>query len=533
MQAWLSSSLVRHYPGSRPRKRSSLTLAAARGESVSFQLAFRTEGTDRKVRAKISAPEALAVRVRRVGYVPMLHFSTETPAEELDGIGHVPGLVPDPLFPDQEIHAGPYETNAFWVNVDVPSDARPGRYRVTATLAAEGEEPVTLTSAVRVHRATLGPRRDFPVTHWFYADALCDWYRTEVWQESFWPILTAYLKDVVGHGQDTILVPAFTPPTDGVKKPTQLVGVSRDGDRYSFDWNLVRRWVKAAKAQGITRFEWNHLFTQWGAKYAIRVYQGRGEGESLLWPPDTGGVSPTYRAFLSQYLPEFRRFLEEEGLAESSFFHVSDEPHGDEHLANYRAARGMLRELAPWMKVMDALSQIQFAREGLTDIPIPITDQAPAFVREGFPAWTYFCCGPRGRYANRLLDTPLTKVRMLGWLFYKNQARGFLHWGYNYWYKSQARELINPYQVTDAKWWPGWCSGDPFVVYPGDDAPVDSLRWEVFGESLQDYALLQTAGLAPHDPLLAEIRDYADFPRDERWVRSRRRELLRRANQRA
>jgi hypothetical protein len=525
MQAWLSSSLVRHYPASRPRARSRITLHAARGGTVSFQTAFRTDERACKVALQIGGA-GLATRVRRVGYVPVRHLSTETPMQELEGVGYLPGLAPDPLFPEPQIHAGPCETNAFWINVDVPAEARPGRYRLLLRLSAEGEALPELEATVVVHRATLSPRRDFPVTHWFYADALCDWYRTELWADSFWPLLDAYLRDLAAHGQDTSHIPAFTPPTDGVKRPTQLVRVTQRGDRYSFDWSLVRRWVKAARAAGLSRLEWNHLFTQWGAKYAIRIYDGHGETRSLLWPPETPGTSPIYRHFLSQYLPEFKRFLDQEGLLEYSFFHLSDEPHGEEHLRNYRAARQMLRELAPWMKVMDALSQIEFAREGLTDIPIPILDEAPRFVAEGFPAWTYFCSGPRGRYLNRLLDTPLPKIRMSGWLFYRNRARGFLHWGYNYWYRSQTTELIDPYQVNDALWWPGWAPGDPFQVYPGEAGPIDSLRWEVWGESLQDYALLQTAGMDPDDPMLSEIKDYADFPKQQAWINLRRQELL-------
>ena len=217
---------------------------------------------------------------------------------------------------------------------------------------------------------------------------------------------------------------------------------------------------------------------------------------------------------------------------EASLFHLSDEPHGSEHLATYRAAREMLRDLAPWMVVMDALTEIDFAREGLTDTPIPLLTTAPEFVREGFPAWAYFCCVPRGRYLNRLLDTPLTKIRMSGWLFYRLRARGFLHWGYNYWYRSQTQVMIDPYVVTDGEAWPRWFYGDTHVVYPGATGPVDSLRWEVFAESLQDYALLQAAGLDREDPMLSEIQDFAEFPRDSNWITRRRAEVLARLDQR-
>jgi len=526
VQVWLASSLVRHYPGSPARRRSRLRLHAARGEQISFQVAFRTEAQHREVTAEVAAPEAVDVQVRRVGYVPTPHHNTETPIEELDGVGHIPGLVPDPLFPETKVVAGPFETNAFWVTVRVPAEAKPKSYPLRITLAAKEEEPVTLTATVVAHRAVAQPRRDFPTTQWFYCDALCDWYKLEPFEERFWPIVEEYLRDLAAHRYDTSHVPIFTPPTDGVKRPNQLLDVRRNGDRYRFDWSLVKRWVDTARKCGLSKFEWAHLFTQWGAKYAIRIYEGHGGSDKLLWDPETPGVSPTYRSFLSQFLPEFKRFLDQEALMAGSFFHLSDEPHGEEHLANYRAARTMLRELAPWMQVMDALSDVTFAREGLTDIPIPIISKAPEFTQEGYPAWVYFCPGPRGRYAQRLLDTPLVKTRMFGWLCYRLRARGFLHWGYNYWYRSQTRELINPYQVLDAHWWPNWPYGDAFLVYPGESGPVDSLRHVVFAEGLQDYALLQTAGLDPDDPMLAEIEDYAEFPRSEKWIEERRGQVL-------
>ena len=70
------------------------------------------------------------------------------------------------------------------------------------------------------------------------------------------------------------------------------------------------------------------------------------------------------------------------------------------------------------------------------------------------------------------------------------------------------------------------------MVYPGPDGPIDSLRWEVFAEGLQDYALLQQAGADPDGDLLAEIRDYAEFPRKETWIHSSRRELLKQLRRR-
>jgi hypothetical protein len=381
--------------------------------------------------------------------------------------------------------------------------------------------------AVRLYDLVLAPRRDFRVTHWFYVDALIDWYRTDLFDARFWRILPAYIRDVVAHGQDTLYVPVFTPPLDGVKRPSQLLHVTRDREgAYRFNWRDVKRYVDLAKAAGITHFEWCHFFTQWGAKHAIRIYEGQGRDGRLLWDPETPATDAVYRRFLAQFLPELRRFLEQEALLDSSFFHVSDEPHA-EHLSQYREDRALLRELAPWMTVMDALSDLDFAREGLTDMPIPSIRTAQAFVDEGIPSWCYYCCGPRGPYLNRLLDTPLPKIAMHGFLFYRWPFRGFLHWGYNYWYESQTRSLIDPYTVQDGlAWQRGWAYGDPFEVYPGPKGPIDSVRWEIFGESLQDYQFLQTLDVSRDDPLFEPLRSFADFPKTAAWRVEARKHLF-------
>ena len=525
---WLQSSLERVYPRSRPRPGTSLDMLAARNERLSFQTCVHNATVQAPlVRVEVADPLDLEVQVRRVGCVPIPHHSADTPEQEIEGMEHVPGYVPDPLFPEQEGRIGPYETMAFWVTVTVPDDVRPGPRQLVVRWTVEDEAPVEMPVQVDVRPFTNRPLDGFPVMHWFYADALCDWYGVEPFEDRFWDIVKPYMRNLVTHGNNCQYVPVFTPPTDGVKRPTQLLGVREtEPGTYEFDWSDVRRWTKLAQECGAQSFEWTHLFWQWGVKHALRIYRSNRDPESLLWPPETGATSDVYRNFLAQFLPRFREFLEAEDLLERSYFHLSDEPHGDEHVENYRQARAMLRELAPWMKVADALSDIRFGLEGLTDYPIPVLSAAKEFLDAGIPAWTYYCCGPRGEYTNRLIDTPLVKIRMTGWLFHRLRAGGFLHWGYNYWYKSQTQQMIDPFTELGGGMWPGWASGDPFVVYPGANGPIDALRWEVFAESLQDLALLRTAGIDPDDPLLNGLDGYDRFPRDENWIRQARAQLL-------
>lgn len=538
---WLASSLQRVYPTARPITGAALQLTTPRGARVAFQACVRNSTTAPiQAEVTVSAPAGITSQVRRVGCVPVLHHNTNTELAELDGVGRIPGYVPDPLFPETSATVAPLETQAFWITLGIPQDAKVGLqdvsvrftvrsqvYRRNVVTQADVLEQAESNASLNVRPLVLQEPRDFPVTHWFYADALCDWYHVEPFDEPFWRIVRPYMRDLVEHGGSCQYVPLFTPPTDGVKRPTQLLRVQETAPgRYAFDFSDVKRWTDLALSCGARYLEWTHLFWQWGIQYALRVYRSNQDRDSLLWTPDTGATSETYRKFLAQFLPAFHAFLADARLLERSFFHVSDEPHGEEHLRNYRAARALLGELAPWMKVMDALSEVQYGIEGITDMPIPVLSTAKQYREAGIAHWVYFCCSPRGRYLQRLLDTPLPKIGMAGWLFYRLGARGFLHWGYNYWYQSQTQTLLDPFTEQAGAAWPGWAYGDPFQVYPGDAGPLDSIRWEVWAESLQDYALLQSAGVLPESPVLAEIVGYDEFPKSEEWIRETRNSIL-------
>ena len=61
------------------------------------------------------------------------------------------------------------------------------------------------------------------------------------------------------------------------------------------------------------------------------------------------------------------------------------------------------------------------------------------------------------------------------------------------------------------------------------EGPLESIRGQVFAESLQDLALLQTLGVDPQDPLLSPLVDFDDYPKDEAWQQQARQTLLKRA----
>lgn len=534
-QVWLETSLHRVFPTSPEGNKTELKLISARNQTISFQACLRNR-TNKKLHVLCSTSGApdLKPTIRRVGYVPMAHRTTDVPDSEEDGIGYIPGLVPDPLFPEHEADIGPGENQSFWITVQVPADVPPGERELKVSLASEDGKTKSklplgeLSAHIDVRPLRIAARHDFPVTHWWHPDALYDYYKTEPFSEKWWQVAELYLRDMTEHGSNMIMVPIFHTRREVVPRPPQLLKVSEiSPGKYTFDFSDVHRFIQMAKRSRMEYFEFPHLWLYWGVRNPVHVYQFRDGKWSLLWPTDSDATTGVFRGFLEQYLPALRKFLDDEGLpANRCFFHVSDEPGSGEQFENYKRARQLLKELAPWMQVMDALSDVQYGKQGVTDYPVPILSSAQKYIDGGIPHWVYFCTGPRGAYLNRLFDTPLAKIRMSGFLFYKLGAKGFLHWGYNYWYKMDTQELENMFEEGAGGAWPGIPYGDPFEVYPGENGPIDSIRWEVFAESLEDYAILQTAGVSADSPLLTDIKTYQDFPKTEGWIDTTVREIL-------
>ncbi|MCU0961471.1 MAG: DUF4091 domain-containing protein [Pirellulaceae bacterium] len=530
---WLATSLHRVFPHTKPGA-AKLELLAARNSRIAFQACLKNcRLGDLNAHCSVLDADDLQPLIRYVGLVPMHHLTPNTELSELEGVENLPGLVPDYLVPITQVTSiGPTESRSFWITLHIPADAQPGVRELRVRIAVHGaSRAVEMPVKLEISPLVVQPRRDFPVIHWWRGEATWDYYRTEMFDERWWALTRSQLANMLAHGSDVVYVPIFFNRRETFRRPCQLLIVEEpQPGEYQFDWSQVRRFVRMCKELGFRQFEWSHLWIYWGVENPIRVYTQREGRYVMLWPPDTPAMSDTYLRFLRQFLPAFNQFLVEEEILERSFFHLSDEPGSEQHVENYRRAREVLRQLAPWMKVLDALSDVRYGREGLTDFPIPLVSAAQAYRDAEIPHWVYFCCAPQGPWINRFLDTPLAKIRMSGWLFYRLEAKGFLHWGFNYWHKIEQEELTDPFNDSSAAAWPGIPYGDPFMIYPGPDGPWDSIRWEVFAESLQDYAILQTAGIPPDDPRLAEIKTYADFPKSEAWLQQRLRDILRAQN---
>ena len=91
--------------------------------------------------------------------------------------------------------------------------------------------------------------------------------------------------------------------------------------------------------------------------------------------------------------------------------------------------------------------------------------------------WFYTCLAPQGDFANRFLEQPLIKTRLIHWLNFKYGATGYLHWGFNQWFTGN-----DPYKETTrmneegGNTLPG---GDSWIVYPNNGKLYGPSVWKL------------------------------------------------------
>lgn len=505
-----------------------LKLSALWGETVSFQAAYTGDFFMReRLDVRVVSPIEKWVRVRTVEQVPVGRATNGIVDDNY--LKTTSGLYPDLLrdLKDGKAVVCSHQWRSLWIDVDVTEEIKAGDYEIEIQLVKEEETVCSAVMKVQVIGTAL-PKLDIMHTEWMHADCLADYYHVEVFSEEHWKILENYFHEYVKRGCNMMLTPLFTSPLDtavGLERTTtQLIDVEvRDGE-YRFGFEKMKRWVDLCKDCGIEYYEMSHLFSQWGAKYAPKIVATVDGREEKIFGWHTPAVGE-YTKFLQSFLPELIRKLREWGIAEVTYFHISDEPR-EEHLESFKAAKESLGNLLDGFHTFDALSSYEFYRHGLIDKPIPGNNEIEEFLAHGLTdMWTYYCTGQFYEVSNRFMSMPSARNRIYGVQLFKYDIIGILHWGYNFYNSQFSIEHINPYEVTDAD--NAFPSGDPFLVYPGSDGyPEESIRMMVHYEALTDLrALKLLASLTSKEHVmeliegeLAEPLTFKRYPKSDMYL---------------
>ena len=481
-----------------------------RNDTFSFQLLFRSPNVDRWTPMSVSVHcDGIPVAVYRVDYVGVTHG--------LDTMGQAgfarstPGLFPSPLHPhklssklkstgtglffevgEENNLSSDGSYSALWITLNPDGLQLPtGCKTIDFTLFElnDGKQLETASLAIDVLDAEL-QEQSLCYTNWFHVDCLCDYYKVKPYSRKFYRYFETFLDNMVRHRQNMIIMPAITPAFDtvvgGRRKNVQLVDIEKTENGYRFDFSRLKEFIAFCKNAGIRYFEHPPLFSQWGAKHAVSIYDAQGN-ELFGW--NTSATDPEYTHFLNIYLQELLTLERELDCVGDFVFHISDEPRHN-CVEDYRQAVNAVQDVLSSHMIIDALSDVAFFKEGAAKIPVVFISHAEDFTNICDNFWLYYTGEMvETEISNRMICFTSARTRVLGLQLWYYRAKGFLHWAYNYCYDYMSTGVYDPLSnPCGYKNYPG----ASFLAYYTRKGAIPSISEKLMCEAMDDVRALQT-----------------------------------------
>ncbi len=332
------------------------------------------------------------------------------------------------------------------------------------------------------------PESKYMHTEWFHCDCIADYYGLEVNSDEYFSALRNFAKAAREVHMNTIYVPIFTPALDieygGHRSNVQLLKIDANDahptieTEFKFDFSLVEKYVLMMDELGFKYFEICHLFSQWGAAYAIDIYANVNGSLCRIFDNGTKATNPEYIRFIKIFLAELKEFADRLKIKDRLIMHISDEP-TERDIESYGELITLLNSDLEGLRRIDALSDPIFYQRKYINEPVIALDALSNFMngmKDDGKFWIYYCVSQAKDVCNRFMSMPISRQRSLALQMYlEERIIGFLHWGFNFYNSQFSKEKLNPYDSVDAGG--KFIAGDAFLFYPGKNFEAEwSLR---------------------------------------------------------
>lgn len=487
LQLWSVDPLVKVFRDAEPQPAGTAVDHVARGEYGEFQIVVRSDTSLDTLSASVtdfsnavSGTTIPGASVRFVGYV---HVDRPSQRPSLDQLRQPPADFPDVLLEDASVSVPSEQAQPVWISVHVPPAVPEGAYQASVTVRADSggiTQEATYPLKLVVYPITLDSTRLW-VTNWFSMQ----WRHMEINPEpdsaAYYDLLRRYARNMAEHRQNAALISPLA---------LSRFYVNAEG-ALAVDFEKFDRWVQIFIDEGVIgRIEGGHIGGRsggWDSDFITYIHSVQ---DGAVTNGSAAPDSEEARTFYGFFYPALTAHLKEKGWLDIYMQHLADEP-TQRNMGTYKALAALVHEFAPELRIIEANHTKELV--GSMDIWVPQLN----FFHEDFghyqerqkngdEVWFYTCVFPQGEYANRFIELPLIKTRLLHWINFTSGATGYLHWGYNAWKNEDPRV----YTTREHNGPPYLPAGDPWVVYPGKEGPLDSIRFEAMRDGIFDHELL-------------------------------------------
>ncbi|MET7476985.1 glycoside hydrolase domain-containing protein [Streptomyces sp. NPDC005648] len=483
-----------------------LSLSAVRNEQVSAQLAIASGHDLHDVRASVgdlTGPGGARIsgagtQVRFVKYVPVQRSKTEmdwsatidqvSSPTEVSGDRN-PDVVGDALQEGSSVDVPAYAAQPLWFTFHIPKTTAPGTYTGTVRVTAADGTKVTYPLSIEVANAAVPDAKDYDffLDVWAQPETMALNSGVEPWSDRHWKLIEAYDRDLAGHGQKVVNTTIVDNPWHhqwslGTRRSqtatpySSMVAWKWDGTRFSFDFSRWDRYVRTALKAGVGPDigAFSMLAFQDGEHL---TYTDTRTGKSVYQNVDLGG--DRWREAWGTFLPAFVTHLRAKGWLDRTYLSFDERP-----VASMTVVRDFVHEVAPEFDRRISVAGSAGTADLASDLSVSwdtidqmTAEQAKERRAEG-KVTTFYVYGTPA-HPNTLSYSPAVEARMLPWIAAQRHLDGFLRWSYNSWTSDPFSQPV--YIFTQ---------GDEYLVYPGKNGPMSSVRWEQLKEGIEDFELI-------------------------------------------
>lgn len=384
-----------------------------------------------------------------------------------------PWLVPDIVDIDTIRSVGAGEAVPVWLTVEVPRDARPGKYSGEINFAdATGANVGSLPLTIEVQLKSLPAPEDYAyqLNLWQQPYAVSRYYGVEPWSDRHFELLKPYAEMLARAGQKYISTIMFYEPwgEQSNDKFEPMVETTRNADgSWSYDYSVFDRWVEFMDAAGVGPWIECYTMIPWDMSFRYRDAANGGEYAELKTTTD----SPEYAELWTSFLSSLAKHLKEKGWFDRAII-AMDERKMDDMLRAYDIAQ----KAAPGMKMALAGSYHPELADKLHSYTLTaLYDAFPPEVLEsrrkrGQVSMLYTCCTlPKPNIFSN--NDPADGAYLAAYCTAVG-SDGYLHWSFMNW-------TDDPLADTRFKL---FAPGDTYFVYPDGRT---SVRYERMVEGIQ------------------------------------------------
>lgn len=363
-------------------------------------------------------------------------------------------------------------TQPVWLNVWVPAEAKPGKYKGTLTVSGKNFEAMKLPFEIEVVNRTLPEPQKwaFHLDLWQNPYAVARYYQVPLWSKAHFDAMRPLMKMLANAGQRAITASIMHKPWAGQTEDaydSMIFRMKKLDGTWVYDYTVFDKWVEFMMNEvGIKDLISCYTMIPWTLSFDY-FDQATNRVQFIKAAPG----DEAYAEYWGTFLKDFSRHLREKGWFEKTAISMDERP-----MEAMQEAIKVIKAADPEFKITLAGNYHEEIQGDLYYLSIPYGNQFPVDVkaereRKGQISTVYTCCTEA--FPNTFTFSAPAEAAWTALHAVAGGYDGYLRWAVNSW-------PIDPLRDSRFR---TWAAGDTYSIYPG---PRSSIRFERLVEGLQD-----------------------------------------------